>query len=348
MEKLNFLNDYSETGCPEILDKMKEIAIEKNLPYMNDVHTKRAKKYIKEKINNEEAVIQFMMTGTQTNLVAAAAFLRPHEAIICVNDAHINVHETGSIESTGHKCLTVKGEEGKVTVDDVEKICGPQYWDNAGILCVKPKMVYISQTTEIGTHYTNSELENLRKVCDKYNLYLFCDGARLGSALACSDVTFKSLAEYTDAFYIGGAKNGAVLGEALVILNDKLKEDIGYIAKQNGAVLAKGWIIGIQFEMLMKNGLYEKNGIHATKMANILKNELKNIGVKFSVETDSNQLFPILNNSVVNELKKYILFDTIRDLNKDEKVVRFVTSWTTKLEDVNFLIKTLNDILNMN
>src|SRR5699024_9259252 len=225
VNKVSFLNDYSQTGCPEIFKEMYKLSLEKNYPYMNDIHTEIAKKYIRKKINNYDAEIQFMMTGTQTNLVASAAFLRPHEAIICVNDAHINVHETGSIESTGHKCLPVKGVDGKVTVNDIEDICGPQYRDNAGILCVKPKMVYISQTTEIGTHYTIEELKKLREVCDKYKLYLYCDGARIGSALACSDISFESLAEYCDAFYIGGAKNGAVFGEALVIINDKLKED---------------------------------------------------------------------------------------------------------------------------
>ncbi|MCI5839030.1 MAG: beta-eliminating lyase-related protein [Peptoniphilaceae bacterium] len=344
MNKVNFLNDYSETGCPEILEEMYRLSLEKNLPYMNDKHTLIAKEYIRNKIKDKDAEIQFMITGTQTNLVAAAAFLRPHEAIICVKDAHINVHETGSIESTGHKCLSVDGVDGKVTAKDIEKICGPSYWDNAGILCVKPKMVYISQTTEIGTHYSLDELKSLRNVCDKYGLYLYLDGARLGSSLACSDVGFSDLAKYCDSFYIGGAKNGAALGEALVIINDKLKEDIGFIAKQNGAVLAKGWILALQFEILMRDGLFEKNGEYSTKMAMILKEKLLNIGVCFDVETFSNQLFPIFTNQVIEKLEDYALFDLIKTIDEDRKVIRFVTSWATKLEDIEFLVSKIEKL----
>lgn len=344
MTKVSFLNDYSETGCPEIIEKLAQIKLEKNLPYMNDLHTKNAKQYIRGKIGDSKAEILFMTTGTQVNIVAAAAYLRPHEAIICVEDAHINVHETGSIEATGHKCIPVKGSYGKVTVEDIEEVCGPKYWDNAGILCVKPKMVYISQTTEIGTFYTKEDLIALREICDKYNLYLYCDGARLGSALACSDVTLECLAKYTDSFYIGGAKNGAIFGEALVILNDRLKTDIGFIAKQNGAVLAKGWIISFQFEILMQNGLYEKNGIRATKMAMFLYERLKELDLKFFVESKSNQIFPILSDEMIFELKKNILFDIIDEYDDNSKIVRFVTNWMTKVEDINYLIDRIKEI----
>lgn len=344
MKKLNFLNDYSEIGCPQVIDKINELVYEKNYPYMNDYHTKNAIDLIRKKIKNKNAVVQFFMTGTQTNLVAAAAFLRPHEAIICVNDAHINVHETGSIESTGHKCIAVDRFDCKIRPNDIEEICGPSYWDNAGILCVKPKMVYISQTTEVGTHYTNKELENLRMVCDKYNLYLYCDGARLGSSLACSDVSLEDLAKYCDAFYIGGTKNGAMFGEAMVILNDNLKEDIGFIAKQNGAVLSKGWLISYQFEALFENGLYEKNGIHSNRMADMLRKQLVDLSLKFYIKNESNQIFVIIENKEIDKLKRYVLFDIIKNYDDSHKVIRFVTSWATSKEMVSELIETIRRI----
>lgn len=344
MKKLNFLNDYSEIGCPQVIDKINELVYEKNYPYMNDYHTKNAIDLIRKKIKNKNAVVQFFMTGTQTNLVAAAAFLRPHEAIICVNDAHINVHETGSIESTGHKCIAVDRFDCKIRPNDIEEICGPSYWDNAGILCVKPKMVYISQTTEVGTHYTNKELENLRMVCDKYNLYLYCDGARLGSSLACSDVSLEDLAKYCDAFYIGGTKNGAMFGEAMVILNDNLKEDIGFIAKQNGAVLSKGWLISYQFEALFENGLYEKNGIHSNRMADMLRKQLVDLSLKFYIKNESNQIFVIIENKKIDKLKRYVLFDIIKNYDDSHKVIRFVTSWATSKEMVSELIETIRRI----
>ena len=344
MKKLNFLNDYSEIGCPQVIDKINELVYEKNYPYMNDYHTKNAIDLIRKKIKNKNAVVQFFMTGTQTNLVAAAAFLRPHEAIICVSDAHINVHETGSIESTGHKCIAVDRFDCKIRPNDIEEICGPSYWDNAGILCVKPKMVYISQTTEVGTHYTNKELENLRMVCDKYNLYLYCDGARLGSSLACSDVSLEDLAKYCDAFYIGGTKNGAMFGEAMVILNDNLKEDIGFIAKQNGAVLSKGWLISYQFEALFENGLYEKNGIHSNRMADMLRKQLVDLSLKFYIKNESNQIFVIMENKEIDKLKRYVLFDIIKNYDDSHKVIRFVTSWATSKEMVSELIETIRRI----
>lgn len=215
---ISFVNDYSENAFPEILEMLIATNYEGNVAYSNDEHSKRATALIREKIRCETADVQILMGGTQTNLVAFAAFLRPHEAVIAVHTGHICVHETGAIESTGHKCLEVKGADGKVTPKDIEKVCAPQHWDHAGILAVKPKMVYISQSTEVGTVYSAAELRSLRKVCDEHGLLLYCDGARLASALDCSDVTFPLLAEVCDAFYIGGSKNGALFGEALVIV----------------------------------------------------------------------------------------------------------------------------------
>lgn len=341
---ISFVNDYSENACPEILDAIMRTNFEGNPAYSSDEHSKRAAEYIRQKIRCETADVQILMGGTQTNLIAFAAFLRPHEAVIAVHTGHICVHETGAIESTGHKCIEVDGVDGKVTPDDIEKVCGPQHWDHAGILIVKPKMVYISQSTEIGTVYSADELRALRKVCDKYGLLLFCDGARLSSALDCSDVTLPLLAELCDAFYIGGTKNGALFGEAMVIVNPALQPEFRYVAKQRGGMLAKGWLLGIQFECLMQNDLYERCGRHANEMAHRLKAGLDRIGVPASVESNSNQLFYIFPNAVLEQLEKDFSWEVMSSVDENHTEIRLVTSWATKAEDVDCLLESVERV----
>ena len=341
---ISFVNDYSENACPEILDALIKTNYEGNPAYSNDEHSHIASDYIKKKIQCESAEVQILMGGTQTNLIASAAFLRPHEAVIAVRTGHICVHETGAIESTGHKCIEVNGCEGKVTPLDVEKVCGPQHWDHAGILTVKPRMVYISQSTEVGTVYSAAELRSLREICDKYDLLLFCDGARLSSALDCSDVTMPILASLCDAFYIGGTKNGALFGEAVVIVNTALQQEFRFVAKQRGGMLAKGWLLGLQFEILMKDGLFEKCGSHANRMAHILKKELTRIGVKFTIDSPSNQLFPILPNVILELLKSDFAWEVISIIDDSHTEIRLVTSWATKEKDVRFFIEKLEGL----
>lgn len=342
---ISFVNDYSENALPEILEAMTATNLEGNPGYSGDAHSANAAAMIREKVGVPNAAVHILVGGTQTNLVAIAAFLRPHEAVITVETGHIHVHETGSIEGTGHKCLPVKGKDGKVTPEDVEAVCGPSYWGAAGILVVKPKMVYISQCTEVGTVYTKEELLALREVCDKYNLLLYCDGARLASALDCSDVTLPLLGELCDAFYIGGTKNGALFGEALVIVNDRLKEDFMYIAKQRGGVLAKGWLLGIQFETLMKDDLYERIGHTLNEKAKILREGLQALGVKFSIESPSNQLFPILPDAVLDRLRDRFAWETISKVDEAHTEIRLVTSWATKEEDIHTFLEALQEEL---
>lgn len=342
---ISFVNDYSEAAIPEILDMIYKTNFKGNPAYSSDIHTKVAHDYIKEKIQLQDAEIQIIPGGTQTNMIALAAFLRPHEAVIAVKTGHICVHETGSIESTGHKCIEVAGADGKVTPEDIEEICSPKYWDHAGILMVKPKMVYISQSTEVGTVYMMEELMALRKVCDKYNLLLYCDGARLSSALDCSDVDFPSLARICDAFYIGGTKNGALFGEALVIINKSLQKDFRYIAKQRGGMLAKGWLLGIQFEVLMHNGVYEKIGKKANLMASKLKSGLTDLGITFSVDSPSNQLFPIMPNKLLQCLQKEFAWEVIRVIDDDYTEIRLVTSWATKEENIYYFLQKIKEVL---
>lgn len=342
---ISFVNDYSENACPEILDALIATNLEGNMAYSNDYHSEHAAEFIRNKIKNKEAEIQILMGGTQTNLIAIAAFLRPHEAVIAVKTGHICVHETGAIESTGHKCIEVEGKEGKITLSDIEKVCGPQHWDHAGILTVKPRMVYISQSTEIGTVYSKEELYNLRRICDKYNLLLYCDGARLASALDCSDVTFEDLAKVCDAFYIGGTKNGALFGEAMVIINNNLKQEFRYIAKQRGGMLAKGWLLGLQFEILMQNNLYERNGKYANQMAQYMKEGLKKYDISFRIDSPSNQLFPTFSNDILKKLEKKYAWEIIDIIDEEHTEIRLVTSWATKKEDIDCFLQDLNAII---
>ena len=342
---ISFVNDYSESACPEILEELIQTNLEGNPGYSGDLHSARAAELIRKKIGCDTAEIQIMSGGTQTNLIAIAAFLRPHEAVIAVRTGHICVHETGAVESTGHKCIEVDGFEGKVTPEDIERVCGPQHWDHAGILVVKPKMVYISQSTEVGTVYSLRELKAIRAACDKHNLLLFCDGARLSSARDCSDVTLADLAQACDAFSIGGTKNGALFGEALVIVNRDLQPEFRYIAKQHGGMLAKGWILGLQFEVLMRDGLYERIGIHANKMAHRLKEGLDALGIPFSVESHSNQLFYIFPNKVLAELEKDYAWETISQVDDAHTEIRLVTSWATKSENVDAFLESLREIV---
>ncbi|NVF11540.1 aminotransferase class I/II-fold pyridoxal phosphate-dependent enzyme [Anaerococcus sp. AGMB00486] len=341
---ISFINDYSEVAHPKVLENLALLSNEKNPGYSNDKHSKIATNLIKSKIDDNNAYVQILVIGTQTNLIAAAAFLRPHEALITVETGHVHDHEVGSIESTGHKCITVKGESGKITIDDLKRVCSDKYWGNAGILNIKPKMVYISQTTEVGTFYTKEELTQIRKFCDDYGLYLYCDGARLASALDCSDVTLKDLAKLCDAFYIGGTKNGALMGEAMVIINDKLKEDFFYIAKQRGGILSKGFLLGIQFETLMSNNLYEKIGEHQNKMANLLREGLKKLNIEIINESKTNQIFAIISNNILDKLRNKFAWETI-NTSDDSTEIRLVTSWSTKKEEVNSFINSISEYL---
>lgn len=336
---ISFVNDYSENAFPEVIEAILRTNLEGNPAYTNDPHTENAASLIRGKIRNEQALIQLLMGGTQTNLIAAAAFLRPHEAVITVRSGHICVHETGAIESTGHKCLEVEGAEGKIRPEDVERVCGPQNWDHAGVLTVKPRMVYISQSTERGTVYSRQELQALRQVCDRYGLLLYCDGARLSSALDCSDVTLPDLAALCDAFYIGGTKSGALFGEAMVIINDSLKPDFQYIAKQRGGLLAKGWLLGLQFEVLMQDGLFESCGRIANREAMRLKAGLDRLGIPFSVNSPSNQQFYIFPGWLLEKLNRDYAWEVISRPDPAHTEIRLVTSWATKPEDVDRFIR---------
>lgn len=339
----SFMNDYSEGAHPRILQALLETNLEQAIGYGLDQFTSEAVQLIKEKIGRQDVDIHLIPGGTQTNLIAISAFLRPHEAVIAPLTGHVEVHETGAIEATGHKIITKEGREGKLSpadiIEAVEFHCDEHM--------VKPKLVYISNSTEVGSIYTKAELTALGKVCREHNLLLFMDGARLGSALTSTknDLTLIEIASLVDAFYIGGTKNGALIGEALVIITDSLKEDFRYHIKQKGALLAKGRLLGIQFRELFRDNLFFELAEHANLMAAKIQDTLVVLGCPLLLHSPSNQLFPIMPNQVIAELAKDYSFEIQRKVDENHSLIRLVTSWATQESAVDEFIEDLKRLL---
>lgn len=338
----SFNNDYSEGTHPQILKAMMETNFEQNDGYSLDIHTIRAKELIRQEIKRQDTDIHILVGGTQTNLLGISCALRPHQAVICAETGHINVHETGAIEATGHKVLSQETEDGKLTTAHIQKALTLHTDEHM----VQPKMVYISNSTEVGTQYSLKELEDISRFCRQQGLYLFLDGARLGSALTSSgnDLTLADIARLTDLFYIGGTKNGALFGEALIISHPDLKPDFRYLIKQRGAMLAKGWLLGIQFEELFQNHLFYDMAAHANEMADRLRKGIAACGYSFHWDSKTNQLFPVLPNTVMDELKKDFLFSTQLATDEGHTCIRLVTSWATKPEAVDAFLKALQKL----
>ena len=338
----NFRNDYSEGAHEMVLQAIAKINMEGNVGYGADPYCDRAAAMIRSMFECPDAAIHFFIGGTSANFTAIAAFLRPHEAVIAADTGHINVHEGGAVEGTGHKVLPCPSSDGKVRPEDVEK------WVelSADTAMVLPRMVYISNATELGTIYTKAELEALSACCRKNDLYLFLDGARLGTGLTApgADLELSDLSRLCDAFYIGGTKNGALMGEAMVLVNPNLQPHFFRVMKQKGAVLAKGYLLGAQFEALLKDGLYWRNAGWANCMAAKLKAGLQDIGFSFYVDSPTNQIFPIIPNKLMPAMEMLCTYEVWSKLENDCTVIRLVTSFATKEKDVDeFLayIKTL-------
>jgi threonine aldolase len=323
----SFMNDYSEGAHPKILEALSKASREQSEAYGKDIHSLHATELIRRELGRRDVDVHFLMGGTQTNLTAISSFLRPHEAAVCAVTGHIHVHETGAIEATGHKVVTVPSKDGKLTPELVQLVLN----EHSDEHMVKPKLVYISDSTEIGTIYSKSELVNLNTFCKVNSLYLYLDGARLGSALTASgnDLTMQDLAGLTDAFYIGGTKNGALLGEALVICNPALKEDFRFLLKQRGAMLAKGMVLGVQFEELFQNRLYFELAAHANDMAARIRKTIADAGFDFLASSPTNQLFPILPDDLIEKLREKYDFSLWKKLKDSTSAVRLVTSWAT-------------------
>jgi len=335
----SFKNDYSEGAHLNILKALMESNMEQTEGYGEDKYSLAAITLLKDKLKCNNVDIHLFCGGTQTNLTAISAFLRPHEAVISANTGHVLVHETGAIEATGHKIISMKVEDGKLKPIHI-KMALEEHSDEH---MVKPKMVYISNPTEIGSIYKKQELEDLSKCCRESNMILYIDGARLGSAL-CSegnDIVLSDLPKLADAFYIGGTKNGALMGEALVICKDSLKEDFRFHIKQKGGLLAKGRLIGIQFLELFKEDLFFDLAKHANNMAQLLKNGIANCGYEFLINSLTNQIFPILTSEVIDKLNEKYSFYIWQKIDEKNYAIRLVTSWATKEDDVKSFIEDL-------
>jgi len=306
--------------------------------YGLDRYSQEAAQRIREMTGDPEGDVHFMPGGTQVNLVTIDASLRPHEACVAANTGHIAVHETGAIEATGHKVISVDTGDGKLSPDLIEPVLKEHHFEHM----VKPRLVYISNPTELGTVYSLRELQNLHEYCQSQNLLLYADGARLGAALTVkdSDVTLKDMYSLTDAFSIGGTKNGALLGEALVIRNREIKKEFRYLIKQKGALLAKGRILGIQFSEFFGDNLYFDLARHANTLAQRLAGELRNLGCSFWIDSPTNQIFPVMPEGVVERLSEQFRFHTWVKVDEQHTAIRLVTSWATKEEDIQNFIRS--------
>ena len=338
-----FHNDYNE-GCHEaILRKLNRHALSRFPGYGTDDCCGRAAAMIRSACKNNDADVHFLVGGTQCNLTVIDAALRPHQAAIGAVTAHINIHETGAVEATGHKVIAVESPDGKIRADQIEAVAYAHYSETEPEHLVQPKLVYISVPTELGTMYSLSELEALSAVCRKYGLYLYADGARLGYGLCekGNQITLADLARLCDVFYIGGTKVGAMFGEAVVISNPAIAADFRYIIKQHGGMLAKGWLLGLQFEALFEDDLYFRIAELAVMMADKIRETLADLGYPLLVEGKSNQIFPILPDSLLEKLEGKFTFMVQEKIDPEHTAVRFCTSWATKADAVEDLCDEL-------
>ena len=338
-----FHNDYSE-GCHEkVLEALTKTNLEQTPGYGTDDYCKEAAALIAKACGREDLKVHFLVGGTQANLTVIAAALRPYQAAVCAVSGHINVHETGAVEATGHKVLGLPSADGKITAQQVRDLLDAHRANDSFEHENQPKMVYISNPTELGTLYSLAELEALSAACRDNGLYLFLDGARLGYGLMSegNDVTLNDLARLCDVFYIGGTKVGALFGEAVVISNPALKEDFRYLIKQHGGMLAKGRLLGVQFDALFTDDLYFNISIHAIKMADQLRACFDELGVAYLVPGITNQIFPILSDELLAELGKNFMFTEMVRVDDHHRCVRFCTSWATKQENMDALCAEL-------
>ncbi len=341
-----FNNDYSE-GCHEkVLQALTATNLVQTPGYGEDAYCAEAARKIRALCGREDLAVHFLVGGTQANLTVIDAALRPHQGALCACSGHIHVHETGAVEATGHKCLALPSEDGKVTAKQVEDYVLAHRADSAFEHMAQPKLVYISNPTELGTLYTLSELEALSETCHKLGLYLFLDGARLGYGLVAKDydVTMTDIARLCDVFYIGGTKVGALFGEAVVIGNPAIAEDFRYIIKQHGGMLAKGRLLGVQFDVLMTDNLYFDIAAHAVSLADRLRSCFDELGYPYLVPGITNQIFPILPDKLLAELEKNFVFCEQERVDATHRAVRFCTSWATTEESVDALCNALRSL----
>ena len=341
--KYSFKNDYSEGAHPRILDALIKYNLTQQNGYGLDEYSLNAAKFIRDKCAAPNASVHFVSGGTQANLTMISAFLRPHESVVSAHTGHIFTNESGAIEATGHKIHGVETADGKLRPQDIQNILDAhQNFPHQ----LKQRLVYISNSTEIGTIYSKKELQELYEFCQNKNLILFMDGARLGHALTAetSDMSLADIAKYTDAFYLGGTKNGALIGEAIVINNPALQDEFGFHLKQKGALLAKGRLLGIQFEELMRDNLYFELADHANRQAMKIKEAFEEIGCDFLAETFTNQIFPVLSAKQIDQLSEKYDFYIWKKIDSERSAIRLITSWSTTDETVAGFINELKEL----
>ena len=343
VEMILFTSDYTEGAHPRIIEKLAETNMEQTVGYGEDPYCEEAREAIKKVCEAPEADVHFLVGGTQTNFTVISSILRPFQGVLCADSGHINVHETGAVEATGHKVLALPSKEGKITGQQIKEYYDLHWSDESREHIVQPKMVYISHPTEVGTLYTKNELENISTVCKECGLYLFLDGARMGYGLMApgTDVTLPDIAKCCDVFYIGGTKVGALFGEAVVITNPCLKQDFRYCIKQKGGMLAKGRLLGVQFLELFKDGLYFEISKHAIDMAMLLKDGLKEKGYEFFMDSDTNQQFIIVEDAKLQEIRQKYGVTYQERYDETHSVIRLCTSWATKEENVKAFLQDM-------
>lgn len=343
MSKIQFQCDYNEGAHPRIIQALTETNMYQTPGYGEDEFCSEAREVVKEVCGRPDADVHFLVGGTQTNATVISSILKPYQGVLCAASGHINVHETGAIEHGGHKVLAIPASEGRISGTQIRAAMASHLAEDGPEHMVQPGMVYISFPTEIGTIYSLSELRDIRSACDEYSLPLFIDGARLGYGLmsdAC-DLTIKDLASIADVFYIGGTKQGALFGEAVVITRESLKKDFRYCIKQGGGMLAKGRLLGIQFRELLRDGLYFELAAKADSQAMRIRDAFKAKGYSFLVDSPTNQQFPILTAEDIERLDRDFAFSIWQKIDEDHTAVRFCTSWATLDASVDRLIASI-------
>lgn len=340
---IRFECDYAEGAHPLIMKRLLETNEEQTPGYGLDSYCEKARELIKKECGHEDIDVHFLVGGTQTNLTVIASMLRSYQGVIAADSGHISGHETGAIEATGHKVLTLPSEDGKISAQQIASLCKEHREDSSREHFVQPAMVYISNPTETGTIYSKKELEEISAVCKELGLPLFLDGARLGYGLVSpdNDLTLKDITDCCDVFYIGGTKVGALFGEAVVIKNEALKKDFRYNMKQRGGLLAKGRLLGIQFQTLFEENLYVEISKKAVELAIEIREAFRKKGYNFLYDSTTNQQFPIIPNDKLDILAKKYSYTFWCKVDDTHSAVRFCTSWATKEEYVKELVKDI-------
>ena len=337
---LRFECDYGEGAAPAVLELLQKTNFDQTPGYGEDEYCAKAAAQIKRLCDAPDADVHFFVGATQANLTVIAAALKPWQGVLCADSGHIHVHETGSIEATGHKCLALPGKNGKITARQIRKAVEEHRANASHEHEVQPGMVYISNPTEVGTLYNKEELTDISAACYELGLYLFVDGARMAYGLTspANDLSLQDYAALCDVFYLGGTKCGALFGEAVVITNEALKRDFRYIIKQRGGMFAKGRLLGVMFEALMEDGLYERTGAREVALAMRLRAAFEKKGWPLLYDSPTNQQFPIVPDAALEELAKDYSFSDWARVDGTHRAVRFCTSWATREEDVDKLI----------